>query len=160
MAGAKALKYAEETLRVHSVYDEAVALAAEADSLRVNIATMRKLKATAETIYLDAEYEFISDLRGANKDMSQTAFDKFAKQEIHRDPNLRAMRGDLAEQSHKIEQAEGNLATVRNRIEIATARMHELGGYLAYLAAVKNAETGKNESDGNWPPTSALTASP
>lgn len=157
MAGAKALKYAEDVLRVHSVYDEAKALVAEADKLRVSIANMRKLKATAETIYLDAEYDFISDLRGANKDMSQTAFDKFAKQEVHRDPHLRSMRGDLAEEHHKIEQAEGNLSTVRNRIEITTARMHELGGYLAYLAAVKEAEiaatsaTAKPASLGAWP---------
>lgn len=143
MAGAKALQYAEDTLKVHSVYEEAQALAAEADTLRGEVTNLRKLKHTAEIIYLDAEYDFISDLRGANKDMSQTAFDKFAKQEIHRDPNLRAMRADLAEQSHKIEQAEANLATVRSRIEIASARMHELGGYLAYLAAVKEAENKK-----------------
>lgn len=156
MAGAKALKYAEDHLKVHSVYEEALALVAEASHLRVDVITLRRLKATAETIYLDAEYDFISDLRGANAGMSQTAFGPFSKQEVHRDPTLRGLRGDLAEQSHKIEQAEANLSTVRNRIEIVTARMNELGGYLAYLAAVKEAETRSTverltPTHGPWP---------
>lgn len=163
MAGAKALRYAEETLGVHTVYEQALALAEEASSMRQTIAGMRRMKADVETIYLDNEYDFISDLRGANAGLSQTAFDKLAKQEVHRDPNLRAMRGDLAEHSHKIEKAEGDLATVRHRLDIATARLHELGGYFAYLASLKNAEhVGKHAApmDSVWPGVDSGTSAP
>lgn len=150
MAGAKALTYAEETLRVHAVYHEAQDLATQATELRQAIAGMRRVKSDLETMYLDAEYDFISDLRGANKDMSQTAFDKFAKQEIHRDPSLRSLRADLAEHGHKIERADIELSNVKVRIDIATARLHELGGYFAYLAALKNTAQKKSE---DWPPS-------
>lgn len=141
MAGSKAISYAEQTLGVHTTYEEAHQLANEAATLRQKIATMRRMKSAWEVSYLDAEYEFISDLRGANKDMSQTAFDKFAKVEVHRDASLRSKRSELAEEATKIERCEADLATLKIRCDIAVARLNELGGYFAYLASLKNAET-------------------
>lgn len=139
MAGDKAIPYAENTLGVHLVHQDAERLASEAAALRQKIVTLKHAKAGDEALYLDAEYDFISDLRGANKDMSQTAFDKLAKVEVHRHPALRSIRATLASDAERIERHEAELATMKLRIEIAVARMHELGGYLGYLAAVKNA---------------------
>jgi hypothetical protein len=141
MAGDKGLAYAEQHLGVHSVHDEAHTLTNEAAVLRQKIVTLKHAKADAEALYLDAEYDFISDLRGANKDMSQTAFHALSKTEVHRDANLRSIRATLASSAAEIERAEADLSTLKLRIEIAVARMHELGGYLGYLASLKNAET-------------------
>ena len=157
MAGNKAVSYAEDALGVHAVFEAAQQHEEEAGLLRLRIADLRRVKAAGESAYLDAEYDFISDLRGANKDMSQTAFDKLSKMEVHRDPNLRLLRADLAEQARGIERCEANLATLKLRCEIAVARLHELGGYLAYLAAVKNAEVFKKGAADNWPPDPGRT---
>ncbi len=150
MAGNKALEYAEKDLGVHTVHEEAHQLTNEAATLRQKIATLRRQKVDVEALYHDAEFNFISDLRGANQHMSQTAFDKHAKIEVHRDASLRTMRGSLANDAEQIERAEADLSTLKLRIEIAVARMHELGGYLNYLSAVKNAAVYKQGVD--WPP--------
>lgn len=149
MAGSKAIGYAENDLGVHTAYEEALKLASEASDLRQHIATMRRMKVAFETAYLDKEYEFTSDLRGKNAHMSQTAFDKFVKVEVHRDPELRSIRAKLAEEATKIERCEADLATLKLRCDIAVARLNELGGYLAYLASVKAASASKGQ---DWPP--------
>lgn len=137
--GRDALKYAEETLGVHAVYGEAQAHIRNADERRRALAEARRNKVMAEEAYADAELAFVADERSQNAEMSQTAFEKFIKGRIHADPNLRRLRGQLADHVRDMELLEADLRKAQNLIDVTTARLHELGGYLAYLAAIKQA---------------------
>lgn len=154
--GNRGVKYAEEQLRVHDVHAEAKAHAHDADTQRRNLALKRRAKVAAEEAYTDAELAFIAVTRGQNSSMSQTAFDKFVKGEIHLDPELRKMRGGLADLAYEIDGIEAEIRRSQNLLDAATARMVELGGYLDYLAALKNAESAPAGQGDNWPPDSAL----
>jgi hypothetical protein len=169
--GRQALEYAEQQVGVHKVWEEAQVHAAYLSELRTQLAHMRHAKAVHEDAYQTAEYEFITDTRAQLAEMSQTAFDKAIKAAVHKEPSLRSMRADLARESLNIELTEANVARARVDIEIATARLTELGGYFAYLAAIKEAETRMKyppatavqiPSVEDWPPASAVagTATP
>lgn len=153
--GRKALEYAEDRLGVHKVFEEAQVLAARLAELRESVVTMRADKARAEDAYQTAEYAFVSDQRAQLFEMSQTAFDKAIKAAVHNEPSLRALRADLAQRSTNLEMQEAAVSRARVDIEIATARMAELGGYFAYLAALKNAETAQKYGQQDWPSSTA-----
>lgn len=154
MAGRRAIDYAENSLGVHTVYEEAKRLVHDIDTARGNLALKRRGKAYAEEVYTDAELAFVADMRVDNPDLSQTAFDKFIKGKIHLQPHLRKQRAELADLNYEIEVVEREIKRLQNLLEIATARMGELGGYLHYLAEIKAAETASTGQD-NWPPASA-----
>ena len=153
--GRQALEYAERHLGVHKVYEEAQVHAAKLAELRGQLATQRAEKATAEDEYQTAEYAFITDQRTQLAEMSQTAFDKAIKAAVHNEPNLRALRGALAQRSANIDQTEARVAQVRVDVEISLARMTELGGYFEYLAAIKRAETAEKYLEKDWPSATA-----
>jgi len=153
--GAKALQYAEANLGVHKVYEEAQIAAARLAEAREAVVKARHEKGFAEREYTDAEYEFVTAQRSQLGEMSQTAFDKAIKVAINKEPRLRAMRGDLAQRSTSLEYLEASVSRLRVDVEIATSRMTELGGYLAYLAAIKSAETAAKYQQQSWPPPTA-----
>lgn len=156
--GRQALEYAERTLGVHRVYEDVQATAARLAETRESLATMRAEKARAEADYTDAEYAFITDQRAQLAEMSQTAFDKAIKAAVNKEPNLRAMRAELAQRHTNIELTEASIARMRVDVEIGVARLHELGGYFAYLAAIKNAETARLPRADDWPSDAAVAA--
>lgn len=141
---------------MHDVYGEAQAHAHDADTARRNLALKRRAKFTAEEAYTDTELAFIATKRGENASMSQTAFDKFVKGEVHSDAELRKLRGQLADLAYEMDCLEAEIRRCQNLLDTTTGRMHELGGYLHYLAALKNAESAPAGQGDNWPPDSAL----
>jgi non-ribosomal peptide synthetase component F len=153
--GNRGIKYAEEQLRVHDVYADALAGAHDADTSRRHLAMTRREKWQAEEAYTDAELEFIAAKRGDNPDMSQTAFDKYVKGEIHKNPDLRRMRAALADLNLELDATEAAIRRSQNQVDTAHSRMTELGGYLNYLAAIKAASAPAGQTE-NWPPDSAL----
>lgn len=124
---------------MHSAHTAAQDAAAEAERLRRNLALERRVKADMEERYRDAELEFISDQRGNHADLSQTAWEKLAKELVHKEPDLRKLRGQLADKALELEATEASVRKAQTDCDIAVARLHELGGYLAYLAAIKQA---------------------
>jgi hypothetical protein len=51
------------------------------------------------------------------------------------------LRGELLESIGDVEGLEYDRAMNETDIKIAVARLHELGGYFEYLAAIKRAES-------------------
>jgi hypothetical protein len=161
--GRQALTYAEQNLGVHKVYEEAQRAQSELTELRNKLVTMRHEKRVAELAYADAELDYYSEVRAELADMSQAQFDKHIKVAINKHPELRAQRGRLAELAGSIDSGEAYVAHLKGDLEVALARMTELGGYFAYLAAVKEAETARLHPPRNpavdgedWPPASAV----
>jgi hypothetical protein len=148
---AKALKYAEDTLGVHEVFEATDKLTVDLDAKLGELDKAQDTKRLLADEYADREVELISEMRGVHSSMSDTRFKSEFKRWEWTDEKLREIRSKQAEVLADIQGLEYDLEVVRTRIKVGTARMVELGGYLQYLAVIKNAardkELGKFVSD-------------
>jgi hypothetical protein len=139
---AKALKYAEDTLGVHSVYEEATRVQAELtainDELGRLIAEKRQLTGQAT----QREGDIMVDERGKHPDHSQAAFDRHLKVTYHTDGELFDLRRRLLDNATRIDLLEFEGRSKESQLRLLVARLEQLGGYLHYLAAVKTEQQG------------------
>lgn len=136
-AAQKALDYAENQLGVHTVYTETLAKREELDSLMTELAEARDGKRRFERQIADREMEILTNELSAHPEMSAAAMDKHLKRAYHSDPSLRELRESLVECVNTLDGMELDRSVLEVDIKIAVSRMSELGGYLQYLAAVK-----------------------
>jgi len=134
-----ALEYAENTLGVHKVYEDALALEGELDSLmgRFDIAVDAR-KELDEQIE-DREMELLIAERGKAPDIPQAAMDRRIKEVKHKDSVLRELRANRRQKAAEASGLELDIDLTKVRLKVRAARMEELAGYFNYLAAVKNA---------------------
>jgi hypothetical protein len=137
-AAVKALTYAEEQLGVHSVYDEARENYVKLDNLMTDLGNARDKKRTLERDIQDREFEIMSDERSKHPEMSAASMDKHLKLAYHADPPLRVLREEHISIVNDLDGIELDKSALEIAIKIAVARLHELGGYFEYLAAIKN----------------------
>lgn len=101
-------------------------------------------------------FELLSDLRGMYPDESNASIERKHKELLHSDTLCRSMRNDLRGTVDTLDEVEAEISIAKTRLEVLTARMAELGGYLAYLASVKSAATAARvaaSDPDNWPAT-------
>lgn len=145
----KALNYAEETLGVHRVHEQAHIARAELDRVLNDLSEARDKRRSTEAQIEDRELELVADERGKHADMSEAAMGRHLKIVFHRDGDLQNLRSSLRSIVGDIEGLEYDKVMHETDIKIAVARMQELGGYLQYLAVVKstsNTSTASEES--------------
>jgi hypothetical protein len=136
----KALEYAEHTLGVHTVHEEAVAARTLLDQSLTSLAEARDRLRDIELKVSDREMEVTIDQRSKHPDMAITRWDKHIKESFRDDDDLRALREQLYAARSDIEGYEFDVKVHETDIRIAVARMTELGGYLIYLAEVKRSK--------------------
>lgn len=142
------IEYAEQTLGVHSVFQEAHDLVSKIDEVRKAIAAGRKNKRIYEADLVDREFELLSAAKAGDPSASQAAIERAVKSLVHTDRDARQIRQHQADLSASLDDLDAQLHTLERDLQVKVARMNELGGYFAYLAALKNAQTqGRTE----WP---------
>src|SRR4051812_46462502 len=94
---AKALKYAEEQLGVHEVYNKCLAVREALDATLTELSKVRDKKRETEDRLLNAELEVAADERGKHPEMSAAAMEKHMKVALHNSGNVREFRHTLAE---------------------------------------------------------------
>lgn len=133
-----AVQYAQDTLGVHDVHNEAnAALAALGAAQNTLNAATSEIRSLHEAL-ADRETDLTMAERASNADMSQTAFDKYIKQVVQKDRDHADLRDTLVAAQNRRDDAEAQVRQAEMRIRIATARMEELGGLLAFYAAAKS----------------------
>lgn len=137
----KALQYAEQTLGVHSVHDELVSHLETLDGLYNDLDKAQDRRRSLVELVADAEADLLSEERGKHPDMSATGMDQHLKAAKRKNPVLRKLRDQLNEVQSEIQGLEYDVDLTKAHVRVKSARMEELGGYLNYLAAVKQAET-------------------
>jgi len=133
----KALTYAEEQLGVHTVYNEVLAKRNDLDEVLSEISELRDKKRSLQMSLEDKEMAVAADEWGKHPDMAVSRMEKHVKVAFSNDGEIRGMREELAKVSGDIEGREFDRDMLETDIKIAVARLHELGGYLQYLAAIK-----------------------
>lgn len=143
----KALQYAEVTLGVHEVYDEVKAELASLDTVFADLDKAQDRRRELDEDYADREVDLVNEMRGVHPNMSDTRFKSEYKGWERTDERLRALRIELNKVRSEIQGLEYDAEMMKLRIRAGSARMEELGGYLHYLAAVKNQAETVNKSD-------------
>lgn len=136
-----ALEYAENTLGVHRVQEEADALLAELDSAMSELDEAIDARRTLDEKISDAEMDILIAERGKHADMSQAGMDRHLKEVYHKDESLRRLRMERNAKAGLATGLELDIEYTKYRLKVKVARMEELGGYFRYLASVKDAET-------------------
>lgn len=138
--GAKALAYAEDTLGVHEVYKHAREAHERLDDALTILANSKDKRRALEVKLQDVEMEVAADERSKHADMSAAAMEKHLKIVLNADVQVRDLRRQILDLTNTIEGLEYDRSIEEAAIRIAVARLTELGGYLNYLAAVKQAQ--------------------
>lgn len=142
--GLKALNYANDTLGVNKVYEDALKIREELNETLTLLSDARDKKRELESKLVDVEMFVAAEERGKHADMSQAAMDKHLKVALHNHPEWRTLRANLANLAGEMDGLEMDKTMHETDIKIAVSRMQELGGHLQYLAAIKQSETAKN----------------
>jgi hypothetical protein len=133
--------YAENDLGVHRVYEDTDQPLADLNEALDEYAKQSQRIRQANDRIEQTEYELASDLRGESPDLSQEALKRALKEKHRTDEQLVSMRGVIMDAQHKQEQAHARAEMAKYRLRVLSARMNELGGLLAFYAAVKNRPT-------------------
>ena len=134
----KALRYAENELGVHKVYNEARQARQSLDNTLTALSERRDSRRDVEERIIFRELDLTSDERGKHADMSEAAMARHLKLVFHGDSELQQLRTDLRELQDSIEGLEYDKLIAETDIKIAVSRLQELGGYLQYLAVIKS----------------------
>jgi hypothetical protein len=142
--------YAEDTLGVHEILEGVIAAREKLDKeILTTWANTRDAKRKAESDLEDREMELVISERGKHPDISETAFRGHLKEVLFKDTEWRRIRDHIRGLADDIDGAEVDRKLTERDIEIGCARMIELGGYLNYLAAAKNASIANKTSEAN-----------
>ena len=145
--GQKALAYAEDRLQVNRVYHEALQKRNELDEVLNELSDLRDRKRDLDARLTDAEMQVASDEWSKHPDMSAARMEKHVKVAYSNNDDVRQLREQLVKVTGDIEGREFDRSMCETDIKIAVARLQELGGYLQYLAAIKQAETASKASE-------------
>lgn len=129
------VEYAERTLKVHGVYEQAENLLVELDYAHENhVRALSALRAAREGL-ADRQAAVTITERATHADLSQTAFEANLKLVLQTDPETRGARFDLSNAQATVDQTESQVRRLERHLDVASARLIELGGLLTFFAA-------------------------
>lgn len=138
---AKALAYAEDKLGVNSTYETVLEKRNELDAALSELSSKRDEKRALEARLSDVETEVSIQERVKHTDMSEARMTQHLKQTLFLTPEVRELKSKLLALHGDIEGIEYDVRILEFDIKIGVSRLQELGGYLQYLASVKEANT-------------------
>lgn len=133
--------YAEVNLGVHGCYDAANAAHSQLNEIVSDLDKAQDRKRILTDQVTDREMDLLIAERGKHSDMSEAGLERHMKTVKHKDTMLTELRKQLNQTLAQISGLEYDADIEKQRIKIESARMEELGGYLKYLAAAKEAES-------------------
>lgn len=144
---AKALRYAEENLGVHVVWENVQTYLQDLDELLAELDKAHDRKRQLNEDYADREVELVHEMRTAHVSMTDTRFKSEWKGWERTDKSLGTIRVELNKVLSEIQGLEYDTDLLKLRIRSSSARLEELGGYLHYLAAVKTAARKQTQAE-------------
>lgn len=148
----RAIRFAEDELGVHTVFRDSVELE---EKLRNCIAErteeeiiVRMREARIEGRIIEVREKVRAD---SDSSISATAYESKVKDACASDEQLREYKEALSENKDRLTMLEGEIRGYELMHRSRIARMNELGGYLSYLAASRNASTAARVSVNDWP---------
>jgi hypothetical protein len=129
--------YAEQTLGVHTVYEEAQKRLDLHGQLTGQIAALNAAIRADKDNLAARESTLVAEHGAHTAGMSKTAAKEYMKAIIESDPEVERIRDRLAEHESDRAVMDADLRHHAAGLQMLTARMHELGGLLEFYAAAK-----------------------
>lgn len=129
------------------MYEEALAKRNKLDETLSELSELRDKRRDLSARLNDKEMEVSADEWSKHPDMSAARMEKHVKVAYSNDDEIRGYREELAKVSGDIDGLEFDKDIFETDIRIVVARLQELGGYLQYLAAIKQAEVANLASE-------------
>jgi hypothetical protein len=136
---AESLAYVD-SLGVHSVYSDALAKRAALGDKLLELSNVKNRIRTVEAFKSDREMEVLSDEQAKHSSQSATWLKEHMRQVYSNDGDIRESRDELATLAGERDLIEYEIDMLNQDIKIAVARLHELGGYLQFMAVIKQAD--------------------
>lgn len=133
----RSLDYAEKQLKVHEVYDQLLETRTRFNEATGEIMERRDRKRTLDAAIYSREMDLILEEAEHHPEMSVAAMERHMKKVLYKDDALQGLRAELAGVVGEIDAIEHYVRVMEADIKIGAARLEELGGYLQYLAAIK-----------------------
>lgn len=127
--------YAEEQLRVHHEYEEAIALAKHLSGTEEALASVGSNVRRLRSLIEEREYELAIEARVNDPDLSQRAIERIVDQSKYTDEKLRNLRSELAPCIDRQEDIRTQIESLKYTLRVKTARLNSLGGLLNFYAA-------------------------
>lgn len=127
----------EGDVDLHGVFHRAKESRQRLDEKLTDLVNKRAALRRSEANMAFHEITLSGEFRGKNPDMSQTQFDKQVKAYFQADAEWCAHREDGLELKGEVDALEADVSVLKRDIQIDTARMNSLAGYLFYLGAEK-----------------------
>lgn len=137
------ISYAENNLGVHDVFALAKAAITRLQAAQDERSKLRSRRRSVEDEMSNVEMRIISDERAKHPDTSQASLSQHIKTVLRQDGEMEELRLQLNEVDSAIDDQDTTIKVAQADIQVYSARMTELGGYLSYLAAAKTAKTAK-----------------
>lgn len=132
--------YAEDVLNVHGVYGEARELTEALEDARARHSKANVSVRNLRERLADEEARLTLEARGENPDLSATAFERQLRLLLQEDEGLRSIRRQILEAQAVLDETEAEYRVLDRRIDVATARLVELGGLLHFYAAARSSQ--------------------
>lgn len=141
MSASNPVTYAEQELGVHKVYEDALAAQVELDALAASLDEANDSRRYLLDMIADREVELLDDERAKHASQSATWLKEHMKSAERKDAKLTELRGKMMEIDSTRQGLDYDYEVCKSKLRLLEARMNQLGGYLNYLAAVKQAST-------------------
>lgn len=136
----RGLQYAEQTLGVHTSYERALNAQHELDEITTELDKARDRKRELAEQVQEREMDLLIAERGKHADMSEAGMQRHLAIVKAQDTLLQEFKKQHSGVVAQVDGLELDIDIQKSIIRIESARMEELGGYLKYLAALKEAE--------------------
>lgn len=152
---AQSLAYAE-SLGVNSVYANALDKQKALGDKLLDLSNLKNRRRQLEAYKSDREMEVLEEEQGKHRDQSATWLKEHMKMVYSNDGDIRETRDELITLANDIELLEFEVDILNQDIKIAVARLHELSGYLNFMAVIKSSSMMMRnaEQSGTKPKTS------
>jgi hypothetical protein len=137
---ANPVAYAEDTLGVNTVWTACQDASEGLITVVTELAAVRNEIRDIEAKVSYREMEVTESEWAKHPDMPVTRMDKHVKAAFLKDVDLQEFQAQLRSLRGKAERLDGMKIEGETIVRVTTARMIELGGYLQYLAAAKQAQ--------------------
>lgn len=136
----KVQAYAEDKLGVLTTYQEAKEFEAELEVLYPERARLERDLSQAKYDLHVLETDIANKVQSTlPENTTATATERIIKNEIANDKRVRTFQLEIIRLSDNLTDKNSEIKILELKLRTASARMHEVAGYLGYMAAFKNA---------------------
>ena len=140
MADKNPVAYAEQTLGVHKLWEDAQERFEKYEEALLHKANLQTGLRKLRDVQANREMEILQEGKAKYAEISATAFDKIYKTLIHEDSDHRELRENERSCQCDLDIVEAEISAHEYQLKLMNSRLQELGGLLNFYASAKRGQ--------------------